>query len=96
MAKYLDPKADLTFKLVFGEHKDLVMSLLNALLPIAEDNPIVSVEYQQTELVPEQARKKDSIVDVHCTDSSGRRFIVEMLCACGESLLWLPESLAAV
>ena len=28
--KYLDPKADLTFKLVFGEHKDLVMSLLNA------------------------------------------------------------------
>jgi len=76
--KYLNPKADLTFKLVFGEHKDLVMSLLNALLPIAEDNPIVSVEYQQTELVPEQARKKDSIVDVHCTDSSGRRFIVEM------------------
>ena len=31
--KYLDPKADLTFKKVFGEHPDLVMSLLNALLP---------------------------------------------------------------
>ena len=31
--KYLNPKADLTFKLVFGEHPDLVMSLLNALLP---------------------------------------------------------------
>ena len=76
--KYLNPKADLTFKLVFGEHKELVMSLLNALLPIAENNPIVSVEYQQTELVPEQPYKKDSIVDVHCTDSSGRRFIVEM------------------
>ena len=27
--KYLDPKADLTFKRVFGEHPDLVMSLLN-------------------------------------------------------------------
>jgi len=26
--KYLDPKADLTFKLVFGEHRDLAMSLL--------------------------------------------------------------------
>ena len=26
--KYLDPKADLTFKKVFGEHPDLVMSLL--------------------------------------------------------------------
>ena len=34
MAKrYLDPKADLTFKRVFGEHPDLVISLLNALLP---------------------------------------------------------------
>ena len=30
--KYLDPKADLTFKKVFGEHPDLVTSLLNALL----------------------------------------------------------------
>ena len=32
--KYLNPKADMTFKLVFGEHPDLVMSLLNALLPL--------------------------------------------------------------
>ena len=31
--RYLDPKADLTFKKVFGEHKDLLISLLNALLP---------------------------------------------------------------
>ena len=76
--KYLNPKADLTFKLVFGEHPDLVMSLLNALLPIAEDNPIVSVEYQTSELVPENKGKKDSIVDVRCKDSSGRQFIVEM------------------
>ena len=27
MGKYLNPKADLTFKKVFGEHEDLVMSL---------------------------------------------------------------------
>ena len=33
MAKYLDPKADVTFKTVLDEHKNLVMSLLNALLP---------------------------------------------------------------
>lgn len=31
--RYLNPKADLTFKRVFGEHPDLVMSFLNALLP---------------------------------------------------------------
>ena len=34
MGRFLDPKADLTFKKVFGEHKHLVMSLLNALLPL--------------------------------------------------------------
>ena len=32
--KYLNPKADLTFKLVFGEHKDLVMSLLMPCCPL--------------------------------------------------------------
>ena len=31
MEKYLDPKADVIFKKGFGEHKNLVMSLLNAL-----------------------------------------------------------------
>ena len=47
--KYLSPKADLTFKLVFAEHKDLMMSFLNALLPLAEDAPITSIEYQTPE-----------------------------------------------
>lgn len=40
--KYLSPKADLTFKLVFAEHKDLMTSFLNALLPLAEDAPITN------------------------------------------------------
>lgn len=35
--RYLNPKADLTFKKVFGEHPDLVASFLNALLPF--DSP---------------------------------------------------------
>ena len=76
--KYLDPKADLTFKLVFGEHKDLVMSLLNALLPLEPDGQITSVEYLPTELVPENPGKKDGVVDVRCEDQQGRQFIVEM------------------
>ena len=42
MAKCLEPKADLTFKKVFGEHPDLVMSLLNALLPLSEDQTITA------------------------------------------------------
>ena len=76
--KYLDPKADLTFKLVFGEHKELVMSLLNALLPLEPDGQIESVEYLPAEMVPDNPGKKDSVVDVRCTDQQGRQFIVEM------------------
>jgi predicted transposase/invertase (TIGR01784 family) len=76
--KYLDPKADLTFKLVFGEHPDLVMSLLNALLPLDDDGQITSVEYLTPEMVPENPGKKDSVVDVRCRDEKGRQFIVEM------------------
>ena len=76
--KYLNPKADLIFKLVFGEHPDLVMSLLNALLPLPEDGQIESVEYLTPEMVPENPAKKDSIVDVRCKDQQGRQFIVEM------------------
>jgi len=76
--KYLNPKADLTFKLVFGEHKDLAMSFLNALLPLAEDAPITSIEYESPEMVPERDGRKNSVVDVHCTDARDRHFIVEM------------------
>ena len=76
--KYLNPKADLTFKLIFGEHPDLVMSLLNALLPLDADGQIESVEYLTPEMVPDNPAKKNSIVDVRCKDQQGRQFIVEM------------------
>ena len=76
--KYLNPKADLTFKKVFGEHEDLVMSLLNALLPLDEGKQIEHVEYLTSEMVPENPGKKNSIVDVRCRETGGRHFIVEM------------------
>ena len=76
--KYLNPKADLIFKLVFGEHPDLVMSLRDALLPLPDDGQIESVEYLTPEMVPDNPAKKDSIVDVRCKDQQGRQFIVEM------------------
>ena len=50
--KYLDPKADVTFKKVFGEHKNLVISLLNALLPLDPGKQVESIEYLPPELVP--------------------------------------------
>ena len=77
MAHYLDPKNDLTFKRVFGEHKHLCMSLINSMLLL--EKPIVSIEYQTSELVPELTDVlRNTIVDVRCTDTDNRRFIVEM------------------
>jgi predicted transposase/invertase (TIGR01784 family) len=78
MAKYLDPKADVTFKKVFGEHKNLVMSLLNALLPLDPGKQVESIEYLPSELVPETPLGKNTIVDVRCEETGGRKFIVEM------------------
>lgn len=77
--KYLDPKADLTFKKVFGEHPELVKSLLNALLPFkSKEEEITSVTYLTPEMVPQTPTRKYSIVDVRCEDALGRQFIVEM------------------
>ena len=70
--KYLDPKADLTFKKVFGEHPELVKSLLNALLPFkSEEEEITSVTYLTPEMVPQTPTRKYSIVDVRCEDAFG-------------------------
>jgi len=76
--KYLDPKNDLTFKRIFGEHPHLCMSLLNSLLPLDDGQEIVKLTYQTGELVPEIPILKNSLVDVRCTDNFGRQFIVEM------------------
>ena len=86
MAKYLDPKADLTFKKIFGEHKHLVISLLNALLPLKDDERVESIEYWPAEKIPDRTEaEKYSIVDVCCKDNKKREFIVEMMMTWTES-----------
>ena len=82
---YLNPKADLTFKKVFGEHKHLMISFLNALLPLSEKEQIRSIEYLTPELIPQTPLRKYSIVDVRCKDEQGREFLVEM------QIHWAPE-----
>ncbi len=83
----MDPKADLTFKKVFGEHKDLVISFLNALLPFESDEDEISevIEYMDPELRPRNPLKKDSVVDLRCRDARGRQFVVEM------QMMWTSE-----
>lgn len=78
MSRYLDPKADVTFKKIFGDHPNLLISFLNALLPLPSNRPIVELFYLPTEQVPDIPEFKRTVVDVKCTDSTGRAFIVEM------------------
>jgi predicted transposase/invertase (TIGR01784 family) len=48
------------------------------MLPFDEPQRVVSIEYDTGELVPELEILRNSIVDVRCTDATGRQFIVEM------------------
>ena len=43
--KYLDPKADLTFKKIFGNHPDRLKNLLNTLQSLNEDELIQQQQY---------------------------------------------------
>jgi predicted transposase/invertase (TIGR01784 family) len=78
MSRYLDPKADVVFKKIFGEHPHLLKSFLNAVLPLDSTHQIVSLEYLPVEQIPQIPTFKRTIADVKCMDSSGRVFIVEM------------------
>jgi predicted transposase/invertase (TIGR01784 family) len=76
--RYLDPKNDLVFKKVFGQHANILLSFLNALLPLDEGQVVQYIEYLPAEMVPDIPVIKNSIVDVRCIDNRGRQFIVEM------------------
>ena len=78
MSRYLDPRADVVFKRIFGEHPHLLISFLNAVLPLAENQKIVNLTYLPSESVPKIPTLKRTIADVRCTDDKGRVFIVEM------------------
>lgn len=78
MSRYLDPRVDVVFKKIFGDHPDLLKSFLNGVLPLPEGHKIISIEYLPSELVPRIPIFKHTIVDVRCKDETGRIFIVEM------------------
>ena len=76
--QYLDPKNDLTFRKIFGEHPHIMKSFLNSILPLQKEQYITELTYEDPAMLPELPELKHSIVDVRCIDNYGRRFIVEM------------------
>jgi predicted transposase/invertase (TIGR01784 family) len=77
---FADPKTDFVFKRIFGSEarKPLLIALLNHLLELDGDRCILDVQHLTTEQHVDVAELKLSIVDVKCTDATGRRFVVEM------------------
>jgi predicted transposase/invertase (TIGR01784 family) len=78
MSRYLNPRSDIVFKKIFGQHEHLMVSFLNSLLPLSPEQIIKSLKYLPTEQIPTIPVLKRTIVDVKCTDQLGRHFIVEM------------------
>ncbi|MBH1989722.1 MAG: Rpn family recombination-promoting nuclease/putative transposase [Alphaproteobacteria bacterium] len=79
-SKFLDPKNDYLFKRLFGteKNKDILIHFINSVLHLEGEDAIQDVTYLQTDLNPEYAYKKQSMVDVLCRDIKGTQFIIEM------------------
>jgi predicted transposase/invertase (TIGR01784 family) len=77
---FADPKTDFVFKRVFGSEarKPLLATFLNHLLELEGPREIRELEHLSNEQHVDIPELKLSIVDVKCTDASGRRFVVEM------------------
>ncbi len=80
LTKFLDPKNDVAFKRIFGteKHKDILIHFLNDILGFSKGEKIQRISFLRPALDPEIASKKQSIVDVLCTDEKGSQYIVEM------------------
>jgi predicted transposase/invertase (TIGR01784 family) len=78
MPRYLDPKSDFTFVKIFGEHKDLLRSFLNALLPIPEGEKILDLDYINPREAPVFSYTEQAILGVRCYTSLGNRFTVKI------------------
>jgi len=78
--KFLDPKNDFAFKRIFGteKNKDILIDFINAIIGFEDDAQIQKVTFLKTSQDPEIAYKKQSLVDVLCTDEHGHQYIIEM------------------
>ncbi len=78
--QFADPKNDLAFKKIFGDenHKEILISFLNAVLDFQGNRIIVDVTLVNPEQVPKIEEMKFTILDMLVINKNGERFIVEM------------------
>lgn len=77
-ARYINPYTDFGFKKLFGEEgsKNLLIDFLNQLLPI--EHKIIELTFKNPEQLGLNKDDRKAIFDIHCQNSKGERFIVEM------------------
>jgi predicted transposase/invertase (TIGR01784 family) len=78
MPRYINPYTDFGFKKLFGEegNKNLLVDFLNQLLPT--HHQIADLTFQNVEVLPDTEEERKAFFDIHCTATTGERFIVEM------------------
>ena len=78
--KFVDPRNDVAFKKIFGneEHKEILISFLNAVLDLTEDKEIQEIELLNPYQAPRLESLKYTLLDVRAKDKRGVTFIVEM------------------
>ena len=80
VGKFLNPQNDVAFKRIFDtdRNKDILIHFINDMLGFQGKQQIQKVSFLKTSQDPEIASKKQSILDVLCTDQQDRQYIVEM------------------
>jgi predicted transposase/invertase (TIGR01784 family) len=78
--RFVDVKNDVAFRKIFGNEKKTVIliSFLNAVLNLKGQDRIKKIKFKNPYQFLRIAGEKATIIDVSCTDESGRNFIVEM------------------
>ena len=78
--KFADPISDIAFKKMFAnhQHKEVLISFLNAVLERKNGQTIVEVEILDHHNISLIQELQATILDVRCTDQDGKYYIVEM------------------
>jgi predicted transposase/invertase (TIGR01784 family) len=78
--QFLDATTDFAFKKLFGDkkHPELTISFLNSILGRQEGHLITKVTINNNENLPFIKDAKKSILDINCTDQTGKEYIVEV------------------
>ncbi|MDR3001817.1 MAG: Rpn family recombination-promoting nuclease/putative transposase, partial [Fibromonadaceae bacterium] len=80
LGRYAQLTQDLAFKRVFAseEDKDLLVAMLNTFLECKLAHPIKHVDIKNPYIPGQTPTDRDAVLDIHCQDAEGNRFITEM------------------